>query len=313
MKRREFLKSSFKLAVAAGALVNFGRIEGVEAAINKITGVDPDPNTDYDLVAIKGGEPEIMFEKGIAAMGGMSAFVKAGQTVVVKPNIGWDASPERASNTNPKLVQKVVEHCYKAGAKKVIVFDNTCDEWTSCYKNSGIEQAVKQAGGTIVTGNTESDYVPVKIPKGIALKEAKMHKLIMESDVFINIPILKNHGGAKMSIAMKNLMGAVWDRRYWHRNDLHQCIADYATVCKPDLNIVDCYRIMRTNGPKGVSEADTAIVKSQLIGKDIVAIDAAAVKIFGSEPESVDYIVHGNKMGIGTTDLSKLKIKKLSV
>lgn len=307
MKRREFLRKTAQLAFATTAVANLGRIEGVKAAVNEIN------QTDYDLVAIKGGEPEDMFEKGIAALGGMSAFVKQGQKVVIKPNIGWDAAPERAANTNPKLVKRVVEHCLKAGAKEVIVFDYTCDEWTKCYKNSGIEQAVKEAGGNIVTGNAEADYIPLKIPKGKSLKEAKMHKLISQSDVFINIPILKNHGGAKMSIAMKNLMGAVWDRRWWHRNDLQQCIADFATVCKPHLNIVDCYRIMRENGPKGVSVADTAIVKSQIIGRDIVAVDAAAVKIFGSEPDTIDHIKFGHQMGIGTMELNSLKIKKISV
>lgn len=308
MKRRDFLKNSAKLAAVAGAIVNFGRIDGVNAAMNTI-----DELENYDLVAIKGGEANSMFNKGILALGGMAAFVKTGQKVVIKPNIGWDAAPERASNTNPELVKTVVEHCLKAGAKEVIVFDNTCDQWQNCYKNSGIEQAVKDAGGKIVTGNSESDYEPIKIPQGISLKEAKIHRQILESDVFINIPILKNHGSAQMSIALKNLMGAVWDRRWWHGNDLHQCIADFGTVCKPNLNIVDGYRIMRTNGPKGVSVADTAIVKSQIIGKDIVAVDTAAIKVFGAEPESVEYIAHAEKLGLGTSNLANLKIKKITV
>ena len=100
-----------------------------------------------DLVAVMGGEPEAMYKKAIQAMGGMSTFVKRGQKVVVKPNIGWDKKPELSANTNPLLVAAIVKDCLNAGASEVVVFDHTCDEWQSCYKNSGIEDAVKNAGG----------------------------------------------------------------------------------------------------------------------------------------------------------------------
>ena len=106
-------------------------------------------NVDYDLVAVMGGEPAAMFDMGIQALGGMGAFVKKGQKVLVKPNIGWDVVPEKGGNTNPLLVKRIIEHCYRAGAKEVYVFDNTCDNWIKCYKNSGIEQAVKDAGAKI--------------------------------------------------------------------------------------------------------------------------------------------------------------------
>ncbi|HEX3008315.1 MAG TPA: DUF362 domain-containing protein [Bacteroidales bacterium] len=267
----------------------------------------------FDMVAARGGEAEVMFEKAIASLGGMKAFVKKNQTVVVKPNIGWDVTPEKAANTNPNLVAKIVQHCLQAGAKEVFVFDNTCDNWQKCYTNSGIEKAVKDAGGKIVSGKSESYYQEVKVPKGVKLKNAKVHELILSSDVFINVPVLKSHGGATLSMSMKNLMGVVWDRGFWHKNDLHQCIADFATYRKPDLNIVDAYRVMKKNGPRGVSVEDVVTMKAQLIGKDIVAIDAAATKLFGLEPSSIGHIVNAEKLGLGTTNLDKLNINRIKV
>ena len=106
-------------------------------------------------------------------------------------------------------------------------------------------------------------------------------------------------------------MGVVWDRGYWHRNDLHQCIADYATFRKPDLNIVDAYAVMKRNGPRGVSEADVVTLKSQIISTDQVAVDAAATKLFGKEISDIDYISHAHDMKVGTKDLSKLKIDRI--
>jgi len=272
-------------------------------------------NTDkpYDLVAVMGGEPIPMFDRAIAALGGMGKFVKKGQTVVVKPNIGWDTTPELGANTNPELIGHIVKQCLQAGAKDVFIFDNTCDNWSRCYTNSGIEDAVKNAGGKMVPGNTENYYKPITVPKGKKLTEAKVHELILNCDVFINVPVLKHHSSAKVTIAMKNLMGIVWDRRYWHRNDLHQCIADFATWRKPDLNIIDAYRVMTRNGPRGVSQADIVMKKSLIISTDMVAADAAASKIFGVEPVDIPHIMIAHEMGIGNMNLDELNIERIRV
>ena len=306
MKRRDFIRKSFAASMASGALFSMGHW-------NTLMGAGTRSLLPFDMVAVKNGGPSAMFDAAIAAMGGMKQYVKPNQTVVVKPNIGWDAVPERAANTNPELVGRIVKQCIDAGAKKVMVFDNTCDEWTRCYKNSGIEKAVKDNGGQIVTGKTEAHYHPVEIPKGVILKKNKVHELILESDVFINVPVLKNHGGATMSLTMKNLMGVVWDRRFYHANDLHQCIADFATFRKPDLNVVDGFRVMKRNGPRGVSVADVAEMKYLLLGSDMVALDTAATKVFGIETERVKHIALAEQLGVGTTDLDSLNIKRISI
>jgi len=254
-----------------------------------------------------------MFDKAIASLGGISKFVKRNQTVVVKPNIGWDSTPERAADTNPGLVGRIVEHCLKAGAKDVYVFDHTCNEWTRCYRNSGIEAAVKKAGGKMVPGNSSANYHPVHVKRGKVLKNTKVHELILESDVFINVPTLKNHGGTRLSICMKNLMGIVWNRSWWHANDLQQCIADFSTYRKPDLNVVDAYRVLKRNGPRGVSVNDVVTMKYQVLSKDMVAADAASAKIFGLQPEQVRHITLASHLGSGIIDLNKLRINRITI
>ncbi|MCL2011346.1 MAG: DUF362 domain-containing protein [Cystobacterineae bacterium] len=306
MKRRDFLKS-----IGAGFAVGTGfNFLSIEKAFGNTLAASGAP---YDLIAVMGGEPEVMFEKGISALGGMKNFVKAGQMVVVKPNIGWDKAPELAANTHPKLVGRIVQDCLAAGAKEVFVFDNTCDDWKKAYATSGIEKAAKDAGAKVITGNSEKNYKPVSIPQGKTLKSTKVHEKILECDVFINVPILKHHSGAQVTFAMKNLMGIVWDRRWWHRNNLQQCIADMVTYRKPNLNIIDAYRVMKQNGPKGVSLNDVSLEKAQIISSDIVAADAAAAKIFGAEPETIGHIKIASEMGLGAIDLSKLNINRIRV
>jgi uncharacterized protein (DUF362 family) len=267
----------------------------------------------FDLIAVKGGEPDVMFRKGMEALGGIHAFVKKGQKVVIKPNIGWDVGPEKAGNTNPKLISEIVRQCRNAGASEIVVFDNTCDNWQRCYKNSGIESVVKEAGGKMAPANMEGYYHEVSIPNGKSLKKAKEHELILESDVFINVPVLKNHSGARLTISMKNLMGNVWDRGYWHRNDLHQCIADFAGYRKPTLNIVDAYNVMKQNGPRGISVNDLVMMKSLLISTDMVAVDTASTKLFGMNPADIPYLHLAAEQNSGRMDIENLRIKRITI
>ena len=301
MDRRKFIKASL---VTSGA-VAFGGYSSVYPFISSSLSYP------YDLVAIKGGEPEAMFDKAIASLGGMKNFVKKNQKVVIKPNIGWDVIPELAANTNPNLVARIIKHCFDAGAKDVYVFDHTCDNWNRCYTNSGIEKAVKDAGGKIVSGASESYYHEVNVKNGKRLTSSKVHELILESDVFINVPILKHHSSGRLTVGMKNLMGVVWDRGYWHKNDLQQCIADFATFKKPDLNIVDAYLVMKRNGPRGVSKDDVLTLKSQIISTDIVAADAAAAKMFGMDIADIPYLNYADELKVGRKDLSKLNINRI--
>ena len=141
---------------------------------------------------------------------------------------------------------------------------------------------------------------------------------LIEADAWINVPILKNHGGAKLSCAMKNMMGIVWDRRFFHQNDLQQCIADICTwKKKPVLNIVDAYRMMHQNGPQGKSAADVATLKSMIVSPNIVAVDTAALALFNQvkklDMAAVGHLSKGEALKLGSTDLKKINIKRIKI
>lgn len=310
MKRRDFFKSAAALGLTS--IFTPGKLSA--AASENGVKVHSEP----DLVAVMGGEPEAMLIRALNEMGGIKKFVKKGQKVLIKPNIGWDKAPEMAANTNPALVGALVKLCKSAGASEVMVFDHTCSNWENSYQNSGINDAVKGAGGRMVPGNDASYYVEVELPKGVNLKTAKIHKAVLDCDVWFNVPVLKHHGGAKNSISMKNLMGIVWDRKFFHSNDLHQCIADIATFDKkPALNIVDAYRIMKSNGPQGKSEADVVTLKSLIISPDFVAADTAAIKLFSQvQPVDISIVRHislAEKANVGTQHLEKLNVKRIKM
>ena len=307
MKRRDFIKKTAAIGVAA---LTFDKLQAALSG-NQIM-VESAP----DMVAVIGGEPAELLERALLEMGGIEQYVKKDQNVVIKPNIGWDKTPEFAANTNPDLVGALVKQCFQAGAKKVTVFDNTCDNWQKCYQNSGIEQAAKAAGAIVLPGNDEAYYKEVDFPKGVKIKSAKIHQALLEADVWFNVPVLKNHGGSKMSIAMKNYMGIVWDRRFFHANDLQQCIADICTWSKkPALNIIDAYRCMRQGGPQGRSVNDASELKALIISTDIIAADTAAIGLFNQvetmDINTVTHIAKGESHNLGTQNLDKLNIKRI--
>ena len=168
MKRREFIRTTSAASVAAASAIVFGNLKTLFANPPLLN-----PDEQVDMAAVMNGSPAEMFDKAIDAIGGMGNYVKSGQSVVVKPNIGWDAIPERAANTNPELIKRIVESCFEAGASDVYVFDYTCDEWRNCYQNSLIEPMAKEVGAKVVPGNFEKYYRDVEIPDGVSLKSAK--------------------------------------------------------------------------------------------------------------------------------------------
>lgn len=309
MKRRDFIKTTAAAGVAA---LTFDKLQAAITSNNMMVEAAP------DMVAVMGGEPAQLLERALKEMGGIEKYVKKGQSVVIKPNIGWDKKPDFAANTNPELIEALVKQCFKAGAKKVSVFDHTCDNWQKCYENSGIEKAAKVAGAMVLPGNDETYYKEVAIPQGQKLKSTKIHQALLEADVWFNVPVLKNHGGAKMSIAMKNYMGIIWDRGYFHSNDLQQCIADICTWNKkPTLNIVDAYRCMRKNGPQGRSVSDTSVLKTLIVSTDIVAADTAAIGLFNQVEKininEVGHVANGEKLKLGTQNLNNLNVKRIKL
>lgn len=309
--RRDFIKAG--LALGAGfSLVDLGGLFAAATA-PVVTGPAPSGGARPVLVAVRDSDRVTMVNKALEALGGISAFVRPGQTVLIKPNMGWDVPPERGANTHPSLIGHLVTLCREAGAKSVSVFDNTCDQWERCYANSGLAQAARAAGANVVNGKDQTLYRETAIPRGVKLQSAKVHSLVLDSDVFINVPVLKHHGGALMTAAMKNLMGVIWDRRFYHRTDLHQCIADLLTVRSPTLNIIDAYHPMVRNGPRGKTADDLIELRTLLASTDIVAIDAAAAKLLGHQPADVTHVRLAAGMNLGRIDLGQVDVRRFKL
>ena len=267
------------------------------------------------LAVAKGSDYEALVAKVLEPLGGIKAFVKKGEKVVVKPNIGWDRKPELAANTHPLVVRAIVKAALDAGASKVMVFDRTCNEMRRCYASSGIIEAIKGIEDSRLSwGHIEEEdrkFVPVKIEKAKDVKEWSFYKDALDADCYINVPIAKHHQLAKLTLGLKNIMGVIGGNRGQIHQAMGQRIADLNTVIRPRLNIMDATRILLRNGPVGGKLEDVKVLDTLLASPDIVAIDSYATTFFDMKPEEVDATVAASKLGLGEMDLSRVKVVKV--
>jgi len=250
--------------------------------------------------------------EAINLVGGIQKYVKPGDIVVVKPNIAWNSPPELKANTDPTIVRTIVHLCFQALASKVYVFDRTCNNPKLTYVNSGILEAAKSAGANVLYVNEVNKklYKKITIKNASFIKETTVNRYILESDVFINVPVAKHHSSACLTIAMKNLMGITGDNRSkWHWN-LHEAISDINLGIKPDLNVIDATNIMFKNGPTGGSKNYLKKLNTVIASPNVVYADSEASKLFGISPIQIGYIELAERKGIGKT--KDYSLKKLS-
>lgn len=243
----------------------------------------------------------------INALGGIEKFVKPGNIVVVKPNLGWDRKPEFAANTHPLVVKAIVEECIKGGAKKVKVFDNPCNDPRRCYENSGVAGALKGLKNVELKHMEDERYKNTKL-NGVFLKEWELYDEALSADVFINVPVAKHHGLTRVSLGLKNIMGIMGGNRgYVHRN-IEDALVDVNRVVKSHLTVIDATRILTNHGPQGGSLKDVKVLNKVIACQDIVAADAYATTFFGLNPQDITTTVTASKRGVGEMNLSKVKV-----
>lgn len=315
MKRRDFIKAVAAAGLATAILPGCYSQSGSRVLPEKNQKNGPgSPRAEVSssarsrLVIAEGEDPESLLGKGLAAMGGIGLFVRPGNIVTIKPNFSSHRGPEAAVSTNPVLVGALVRLCLQAGAKEVRVIDHTFTAGEMCLEMSGIRTAVAAAGGRAYTINSHADFSPVNV-NGEVLKQADYSRDVLEADVFINIPILKQSDHTEISAAMKNLMGVVWDRGFFHRTNLNQAIAELAAFKKPTLTILDAIKGITANGPSGPGPIKEW--NQLLFGIDMVAIDAYGADLLGFKPTDVKHLAIAAKIGVGTPDWQSLDVVKV--
>jgi len=306
LSRREFIKTAAGIAATVGLIPNLQSSNAEE--------VKP------DLAVVKSVSPESATISAIEAIGGIGAFVKSGDTVVIKPNMAFPNPPEWGSTTNPEVVIAVVKLCLDAGARSIFVIDHPMARPEQCLQRTGIAEACQKLNSNKVKVSMQAeqrDYAEVKLEKAKILEKTEIVKLLLRTNVFINMPVAKSHSATSVSFGMKNHMGLIWDRTFLHQKiDLNQGIADLCTFIKPTIVVMDCTRALTTKGPEG--PGITIKPETIIAGTDQVAVDSYTLSLSSWNnrsllPSDVRHIALAGEMQVGEMNLGKLSINKSEI
>ncbi|UCE23329.1 MAG: DUF362 domain-containing protein [Candidatus Zixiibacteriota bacterium] len=317
MRRREFLEKTGKAvalaAVTGGAGMFFHNRTTARYTplVVKSRSFEVAADTAFPKIALaEYSDPATAVSYALDAVGGIKRFVKPGEKVTIKPNIGWDRAPEQAANTNPVLVAEMVRICLEAGASDVVVTDISCNDPRRCFLRSGIRDAAEKAGARVLLPRPE-DFVTTDLG-GELLTVWPVLKHFIQTDRLINMPIVKQHSLSQCTIGMKNLYGILGGRRNQLHQQIDQSIVDLTAFCKPTLTVVDATRVLMRNGPTGGNLDDVAIENSVICATDPVAADARGAEFLGIDAERVKHIVLAEKTGLGTADYRGAGYKEIN-
>lgn len=311
LTRRQFVR----LAMAAGLGAALTSCAGGESPVAEApVRAEPSPAGDNAYLAVaRGLEPKAITRAALAALGGIERFVKSGADVIIKPNMCVDyRTYEYGATTNPEVVAALVELCLGAGARRVRVMDTPFGgSPESAYARSGIEEAVKAAGGEMEVMN-RAKFRRTSIPAGRDLTSVEVYQDILTADVLIDVPIAKHHSLARLTLGGKNLFGVISRPSQMHAN-LGQRTADLVSLVRPTLTVVDAVRTLMANGPTGGNLDDVRLNNTVIASHDIVAADAYAATLFGLTGTEITYVQAAAELRLGTLDLESVKIEEIAI
>lgn len=316
MERRDFIKQTSKAVALAAVTGGTGfffhnrQKHNYLALVSKQTGFEVPADSSLPGITLARNENHLAaLNSSLDAIGGVKRFVKPGERVTIKPNIGWDRAPQQAADTNPDLVAEMVRLCLEAGAAEVIVTDLSCNDPRRCFLRSGIRQAAEKAGARVILP-AEDDFVSIDLG-GELLTVWPVIKHFIETDRLINMPITKQHSLSSCTIGMKNLYGILGGRRNQLHQQIDQSIVDLALFFRPTLTVVDATRVLLRGGPQGGSLDDVAVENSVICSTDQVAADARASEFLGLAPERVSHFKLAEASGLGSINYKAIGYQEI--
>ncbi len=263
------------------------------------------------------GQPAKSIPALFEAVGGLKSLITkdiAQSTVLIKPNLCLPHGPEMGTTSAPDVIEALCLFLESQGVKKIIIADHTLRQFRS-IKNTALQEIIsKHQRVKLILANEQRHYQPVQVA-GKVLHDTEILKMLSRVDLLINLATAKHHSATNVSLAIKNLMGLIWNRSIFHTDlDLPQAIADLAQVIRPGLNIIDASRVLLNGGPTGPGP----IVKDSRLfaGFDILALDSVVVSKynFGGKTMTAKEVPHlwsAYQNAIGEIDLQNINIHKV--
>lgn len=268
-----------------------------------------------DLAVVSGSNYYDATVRAVHLLGGMTRFVPRGASVGILVNSRFT---KPGTYVKPQIALAVIAMCYQADAAQIVSLEDTSARY---WSRATLSPEHKGYVDQLLRPRMHST---VAIRGGVNVRNVEIVPDLLECDVYINIPIFKDHEGIRFTGALKNLMGAIADRsnQTFHlgsdasvdRDDhafLSQSIADANLLRKPTLSVGDATEVLVQGGPFGpgpVRNFHTVVAST-----DPVALDACGAEILGCPPQNSRMLRRAQEHGIGTIDLRSLVVVRESL
>jgi len=314
ISRRQFITRSTKAGASILAACSIGYwfydSTGPEGFSQGSTAVAiPDfsmPQVGRRMSIIRGSNRSETLALALKSIGGIEAFIKKGDRVLLKVNAAFASPPMLSATTHPEIVSAISRLCFKAGAHSVTVTDNPINDPASCFQLTGIEQAARLSGANVVLPRAES-FKPYSLPGARLIQNwPVLYNPLNAVDKVIGTAPVKDHHRSGASMIMKNWYGLLGGRRNVFHQDIHTIIKELALMVKPTLVVLDGTTTMMRNGPTGGSLGDLKQTHTMIVATDQVAADAFGASLLGKATEALPFIKKAEDGGAGTADFQAL-------
>jgi uncharacterized protein (DUF362 family) len=268
-----------------------------------------------DLAIVSGSNCYDATVRAVDLLGGMKRFLRPGASVGLLVNSRYT---KPGTFVKPPMTLAVIMMCRQAGAARIVSLENTPARY---WRGATLSHEHRQCINDI---RSPRSHRTVLIPGGVNVRKADVVPDLLECDVYINMPIFKDHGGIRFTGTLKNLMGAISDRsnQTFHQGSdpagdtddfafLSQSIADANLLRRPTLSIGDATEILVQGGPFGpgpVRDFRTVVAST-----DPVALDACGAGILGIRPEEVLMLRRAQDHGLGSIAMNTLTVVRESL
>jgi uncharacterized protein (DUF362 family) len=314
LSRRQFMTRSAKAgaSILAACSISYWFYDsaGPARSSQDETGVQlPDfsmPRLGQRMSIVRGSSRSETLELALKSIGGIEAFIKNGDRVLLKVNAAFASPPMLCATTHPEMVAAITRLCFKAGAAAVTVTDNPINDPVSCFRLTGIEQAARSAGATVLFPQKEL-FKPFSLANAQLIRNWPiLYEPLSRIDKIIGTAPVKDHHRSGASMIMKNWYGLLGGRRNIFHQDIHTIIKELAMMVKPTLVVLDGTTTMMNNGPTGGSLSDLKETQTMIVSTDQVAADAFGATLLDKTVDELAFIKKAEAMHLGTADFQSL-------
>lgn len=255
------------------------------------------------VAIVRSEEPYEALNRALELIGA-EGLIGREDKVLIKPNYVVAKHPSTGVTTDSRIIDGIIQFLRRVGVHEIIVGEGGAGDTERAFDVVGIRDVVRRYNIRLINLNSDR-LVKVRLPDALVLHEVGVAETALKSTCIINVPKLKVHHMALVTLSMKNLMGLILPKSIMH-DQINEKIVDLASLFKDKvkLNIID--------GLVGLEEDEVhgSPVQMNLIiaGKDMVAVDTVAAAVMDINPERVRYLKIAEKRGLGVANLDNIEV-----